>query len=447
METLRTLFDSAEKPLEDLSHSNKSTLLLQLLKLCIHAGDKILVFSQSIATLDFLEELLTNSRIKFFRLDGQTKMSERPNMIKEFNRNGSKYDVFLISTRAGGLGFNLPGANRVIIYDFSFNPTHEEQAIGRAYRLGQTKPVYVYRFISSGTFEENMHNNQVFKIQLAFRVVEKRNTKAQATRQNEWLRDPKKTKQDDLSEHFGKDKVLDNIVHKFEQGSSIIHGIKTTETLQEESDEMLQPEDEMLIARAVADHQRRLEDPEAYREDMQKREAIRHQLYERKLAATNAALAAQRWSAPMGPPTASAHVLAPSTYQAKPRQAFSVSNGLASINGLPSNPGPSTALTRDPAVDLSRRSSYATQPGTSVPVPINPPTKPPTPKTTPQPSPAARNELPATVKPTSAKESPLSGSPATNGSPGVVEKVSSSKARPGLTGTSSGTANGIGGKK
>ncbi|KAL4980202.1 P-loop containing nucleoside triphosphate hydrolase protein [Aspergillus desertorum] len=86
----------------------------------------------------------------------------------------AKKQVYLISTRAGGLGLNITGANRVIIFDFSFSPIWEEQAVGRAYRLGQQKPVFVYRFSAGGTFEEIIHEKATYKTQLGIHVVDKR---------------------------------------------------------------------------------------------------------------------------------------------------------------------------------------------------------------------------------------------------------------------------------
>ena len=108
--------------------------------------------------------------------------------------------MLLISTRAGGQGLNIQSANRVIIFDFGFNPSWEEQAIGRAYRFGQTKPVFVYRFVAGGTFESNIYNTQMFKTSLASRVVDKKNPHRNAIRNTkEYLYPPKHVKHEDLS--------------------------------------------------------------------------------------------------------------------------------------------------------------------------------------------------------------------------------------------------------
>jgi superfamily II DNA/RNA helicase len=429
IDKLRTIFGSVETNLQDVEHSNKSKLLLQLLKYCISVGDKVLVFSQSIATLDFLENLI-KKRYLYFRMDGKTKMNDRPTMLKEFNKPAGGYKVFLISTKAGGVGFNLPGANRVVIYDFAFNPTHEEQAIGRAYRLGQTKAVFVYRFISGGTFEEKMHNTTVFKIQLAHRVVEKKNPKSQATRQKEWFRHAVKPDQEDLTDDIGKDKILDRVIKDmFDEGTSQICGLKTIETLQEESEEIWTAEEEAEVNRMVTDEQKRLEDPDAWRAEMAKRQLAREQAFERGHVAglASAALAMQASASRMGPPLpVSTYAMPPPTFQARERQAFS------GPNGLPFNLSPA-APARGPS-DLSHHPSQPAGPETPKATPQPSPGRPETLKATPQPSPVQRKETATPDSSAPAKGTFSLGGTASNGGAKAPENGSPLKAKNGLAG-------------
>lgn len=105
--------------------------------------------------LDILEDYLYFRRIKYFRLDGSTSVGERRQMIIEFQTN-REIQVFILSTRAGGLGVNLTGADTVIFYDTDWNPTMDAQAADRVHRIGQTKPVSIYRLITNSTVEERI---------------------------------------------------------------------------------------------------------------------------------------------------------------------------------------------------------------------------------------------------------------------------------------------------
>lgn len=108
------------------------------------SGGKILVFSQRIKTIDYLTHICKSNGRRFYRLDGSTKISDRQRQVFEFNKDRDSL-VYFISTKAGGTGLNLQWASRVVIFDFKYAPTIEEQQrIGRAYRVGQTRPVFVY---------------------------------------------------------------------------------------------------------------------------------------------------------------------------------------------------------------------------------------------------------------------------------------------------------------
>ena len=116
---------------------------------------RCLVFCQMTRMLDILEDFLTWKKMSFFRMDGSTSIQDRRYMVDEYQRNDTTF-CFLLSTRAGGLGINLIAADTVIFYDNDWNPTMDEQATDRAHRIGQTKPVTVYRILTKGTVEEKI---------------------------------------------------------------------------------------------------------------------------------------------------------------------------------------------------------------------------------------------------------------------------------------------------
>ncbi|GAB1744175.1 hypothetical protein NU219Hw_g1331t1 [Hortaea werneckii] len=242
----------------DPKRSAKTSLVLDILRLSEECGDKVLVFSSSIPTLNYFSDLFATSGIRFGRIDGSTKISDRIQIIEQFHKNS--FDVFLISTRAGGVGLNIQGANRVIIMDFGFNPAWEEQAVGRVYRLGQEKPVFVYRFLAGGTYETNMWNKQLFKTSLTQRVVDKKNPRRNARRNTrEFLHVPETVQQEDVARWIGKDPdVLDKILARHgptEAGKTDtwIRNISTTETLQEEVAEELDDEEKKEVAAEIAE--------------------------------------------------------------------------------------------------------------------------------------------------------------------------------------------------
>merc|ERR1719474_984067 len=128
-------------------------------------GDRVLIFSQFTMLLDVLERYLKIRGHKYMRLDGQTPVQERGDLIDKFNRDEEIF-IFILSTRAGGLGINLTAANTVILHDLDFNPYNDKQAEDRCHRVGQTKEVKVIRFTSEDTIEEGIHDIAMEKLKL-----------------------------------------------------------------------------------------------------------------------------------------------------------------------------------------------------------------------------------------------------------------------------------------
>lgn len=225
--------------------STRAMVTQLLIQESVNKGERILLFSHSIPTLNYLQGLLDGLQYKYMRIDGSTRTDQRQAACKEFNDDESDYMVFLISTRAGGLGLNLQGATRVIIYDFGFNPSWEEQAIGRAYRLGQRKPVFVYRFRAGGSFEDAMYNKSIFKTQLFSRVVDQKNVIRHTSRDiKDYLFEPREPEQNDISECLGKDELLDRVN---EMIPGAIRDLILTETFQrEDEDDELTAEEKKL---------------------------------------------------------------------------------------------------------------------------------------------------------------------------------------------------------
>nr|XP_020443078.1 helicase ARIP4 [Monopterus albus] len=184
-----------------LENSAKMVLLFHLIDESVRRRNKILVFSQSLSTLTVIEDFLSKRPMpahfassdtqsqnwvrnaNYFRLDGSTSASERERLINQFNdpENNTTW-VFLLSTRAGCLGVNLIGANRVVVFDASWNPCHDAQAVCRVYRYGQRKPCYIYRLVCDYTLEKKIYDRQVSKQVMSDRVVDDLNPVLNFTR-------------------------------------------------------------------------------------------------------------------------------------------------------------------------------------------------------------------------------------------------------------------------
>ncbi|KAG6032940.1 hypothetical protein E4U41_007080 [Claviceps citrina] len=144
----------------------KWKVLKKLLRFWHQNGDKVLVFSHSVRLLRILQHLFTSTSYNVSYLDGSLTYEERQDVVDTFNTDPTQF-VFLISTKAGGVGLNITSANKVVIFDPHWNPSYDLQAQDRAYRIGQTRDVEVFRLISLGTVEEIVYARQIYKQQQA----------------------------------------------------------------------------------------------------------------------------------------------------------------------------------------------------------------------------------------------------------------------------------------
>jgi SWI/SNF-related matrix-associated actin-dependent regulator 1 of chromatin subfamily A len=145
--------------------SGKVQTLLELLKKYKANGDRALVFSQFTSVMDILGWVFDDHDIPFMRMDGSTPIAERQGLMDVFHQDTS-IPVFMLSTKSGGAGINLACANKVVIFDSSFNPQDDIQAENRAHRVGQTREVEVVRLVTKGTVEEQIYALGVSKLEL-----------------------------------------------------------------------------------------------------------------------------------------------------------------------------------------------------------------------------------------------------------------------------------------
>jgi chromodomain-helicase-DNA-binding protein 1 len=156
-----------------ITTSGKMMLLDRLLTKLKKDGHRVLIFSQMVHMLDILTDYLKLRNYTFQRLDGTVPASERKIAIDHFNAPGSDDYCFLLSTRAGGLGINLMTADTVVLFDSDWNPQADLQAMARAHRIGQQKPVSVYRLVSKDTIEEEILERARNKRMLEFITIQR----------------------------------------------------------------------------------------------------------------------------------------------------------------------------------------------------------------------------------------------------------------------------------
>eukprot|EP01012_Entosiphon_sulcatum_P029158 TRINITY_DN3546_c0_g1_i1.p1 TRINITY_DN3546_c0_g1~~TRINITY_DN3546_c0_g1_i1.p1 ORF type:complete len:1055 (+),score=207.89 TRINITY_DN3546_c0_g1_i1:41-3166(+) len=171
------LFDGAEEPpfiTDDslVTNSGKMLLLDKLLKRLKTDGHRVLLFCQMTRMLDIIEDYLVYNNYDYCRLDGSTSPAQRDEAMNVFNAPDSPKFIFLLSTRAGGLGINLQTADTCILFDSDWNPQADLQAQDRCHRIGQKKPVTVLRLITDGTVEEKVYQRALKKLYLDAAVIQ-----------------------------------------------------------------------------------------------------------------------------------------------------------------------------------------------------------------------------------------------------------------------------------
>ncbi|KAJ2881939.1 hypothetical protein FB639_002504 [Coemansia asiatica] len=213
--------------------SIKTLMAMHIIQTSRMHGERVLLFSRSIPTLDYLQRALADCGIgkasndrTVVRIDGSTVVSKRQEMIDEFNQDDGKFRVFLISSGTGSIGINLVAASRVIIYDVGWNPLYDDQAVARAYRYGQKRRVYVYRLATADTWEEWLLQNNIFKVGLTRRVVDKQTMGRRVSKgdKQKYLRYPSREvgtisekSVKELTESYKDDEVFCSLMSAFKQ--------------------------------------------------------------------------------------------------------------------------------------------------------------------------------------------------------------------------------------
>lgn len=174
-----SLIENEEKSAIDLTTLSKKTasskvnILIPLLIEINEVGDKTVLISNYTQTLDLLETVLQKLNISFLRLDGSTPNKLRDNLVNDFNKQHVlKNSVFLLSAKSGGVGLNLIGASRLILFDNDWNPSIDLQAMARIHRDGQTKPVFIYRIMTTGCIDEKIFQRQLMKNNLSDKFLD-----------------------------------------------------------------------------------------------------------------------------------------------------------------------------------------------------------------------------------------------------------------------------------
>ncbi|KAI9512303.1 SNF2 family N-terminal domain-containing protein [Russula earlei] len=201
--------------------SGKIELLSRILPKFFATGHRVLIFFQMTKVMDIMEDFLKMMGFKYLRLDGGTKTEERAGHVQLFNAKDSDIAVFILSTRAGGLGLNLQTADTVIIFDSDWNPHADLQAQDRAHRIGQTKSVRILRFITEKSVEEAMYARARYKLDIDDKVIQagRFDNKSTQEEQEEFLRSILEADQEEENEEAGdmNDEEINEIIARSDE--------------------------------------------------------------------------------------------------------------------------------------------------------------------------------------------------------------------------------------
>ncbi|TFY69209.1 hypothetical protein EVJ58_g540 [Rhodofomes roseus] len=201
--------------------SGKIELLSRILPKFFATDHRVLIFFQMTKVMDIMEDFLKYMGWKYLRLDGGTKTEDRAGHVAQFNAPNSEIKVFILSTRAGGLGLNLQTADTVIIFDSDWNPHADLQAQDRAHRIGQTKVVRILRFITEKSVEEAMFARARYKLDIDDKVIQagRFDNKSTQEEQEEFLRSILEADQEEENEEAGdmNDEEINEIISRSEE--------------------------------------------------------------------------------------------------------------------------------------------------------------------------------------------------------------------------------------
>ncbi|KAG0340107.1 hypothetical protein BG004_006547 [Podila humilis] len=220
--------------------AGKFELLDRMLPKLYKTGHRVLIFFQMTAIMNIMEDYLHYRNYQYMRLDGSTKSDDRSALLKKFNAPNSPYFVFMLSTRAGGLGLNLQTADTVIIFDSDWNPHQDLQAQDRAHRIGQTKEVRIFRLVTEKSVEEHILARAQYKLEIDGKVIQagKFDNKSTAEEQESFLRslleNDNNKEENDVEEEEMNDEELNEIVARSEEEMNVFRQLDAERKQKEE---------------------------------------------------------------------------------------------------------------------------------------------------------------------------------------------------------------------